>query len=234
MDLGRNKEIIQILVKTYPNTKIALNYSNSWELLVAVILSAQCTDTRVNIVTKTLFKKYKDIKDFANANLNKFENDIRSTGFFRNKTMNIISSAKLILRKFKGDVSDSMTDLLTLPGVARKTANIILGNAFGKVEGIAVDTHVLRISQRLRLVDLNKINGKKVLKFKKGDVEIIDFIKNADPVKIEKELIQNIPKNLWFKITNMIIDHGRSICKAQNPKCDICPLGNLCAASRVN
>lgn len=235
-------KILSILKKTYPKAKIALKYGNNWELLVAVILSAQCTDIKVNQVTEKLFAKYKILEDYVKADVNDFEQDIKSTGFYHAKAKNILASAKLIKEKFKGFIPKTMVEILTLPGVARKTANVVLGNAYIVVEGIAVDTHVLRISQRLRLVDLTKIGGKKKLFLPTPGVEqlqtrgmnnVVDYVKNADPNKIEMELMANIPKTDWFKYTYMIIDHGRAICKAQNPKCEICPLNKLCPASRI-
>ena len=204
---GKSQKILALLKTHYPNPKIALNYSNNWELFVAVILSAQCTDKRVNIVTRNLFKKYKTINDYAAANINEFENDIRSTGFFRNKAKNILSSAKIILKKYNGQIPRSMPEILTLPGIARKSANVILGNAYGIVEGIAVDTHVIRLSQRLGLS------------------------KNQDPVKIEKDLMQLFAKKEWFNLTYMLIDHGRSICEAKKPKCHECFLNKICPSA---
>lgn len=232
------EEILKLLKKSYPNAKIALNFGNSWELLVAVVLSAQCTDKMVNQVTAKLFAKYKTLDDYTDANLSAFEQDIKSAGFYHNKAKNILATAKIIKEKYKGKIPDKMEDLLTLPGVARKTANIILGNAYDIVEGIAVDTHVHRISQRLRLVNFSKIGGKKILFFKRPGLskrpglDNIDYVKDADPNKIEQELMKVIPKEDWFKFTYMIIDHGRAICKSQNPNCSICPLAKLCPASR--
>lgn len=241
MQNPNQEQIVEILKKTYPKAKIALEYSNNWELLVAVILSAQCTDIMVNKVTALLFAKYKTLDDYVRADVSAFEKDIKSTGFYHNKAKNILASAKLIKEKFNGEIPKTMEEILTLPGVARKTANVVLGNAYKVVEGIAVDTHVHRISQRLRLVDLSKIGGKKKLYFTTPGVEkplmrgkVIDYIKDANPEKIERELMKNIPKEGWFGITYMIIDHGRAICRAQNPKCDICPLKKICPASRVN
>ena len=228
----RINAVLEILAKTYPHARIALNYSNPLELLVAVVLSAQCTDKMVNLVTEKLFKKYKSLEDFLKADLKVFEQDVKSTGFYHNKAKNILSSAKMVKEKFNGKIPQEMEDLLTLPGVARKTANIILGNAYGKIVGIAVDTHVGRISQRLRLVDLNKIGGKKKIRFLKGDEEIIDFVKDADAVKIEKELMVSVPQTEWFNITYRIIDHGRAVCKAQNPNCTICTLKKVCPVLR--
>lgn len=210
--------IIALLKKTYPDAKIVLRYSNSWELLVSVILSAQCTDVLVNKVTDKLFQKYTKLDDYIHADPLEFEQDIKSTGFHHNKAKNILASARLIQEKFEGKVPKTMQELVTLPGVARKTANVVLGNAYGIVEGIAVDTHVLRVSQRLRLVRVAKD---------------VDFKKDADPVKIERELMSVIPKKDWFTLTYLLIDHGRAICKSQNPNCGACVLSRLCPSSRV-
>lgn len=229
----QSAKIISILKKTYPKAKIALKYSNNWELLVAVILSAQCTDKKVNEVTSRLFAKYKTLETYVKADISIFEQDIKSTGFYHAKAKNILTTAKFVQGKFKGAVPQTMVEMLTLAGVARKTANVVLGNAYGVVEGIAVDTHVRRISQRLRLVDSANIGGKKKIIFKKNGIETLDYIKDAVPDKIEQELMKNIPVKDWFKLTYMIIDHGRSICKAHNPKCEICPLNKLCPASRI-
>lgn len=229
----RVQTILAILKKTYPHAKIALKYSNSWELLVAVILSAQCTDKKVNEVTEKLFKKYSNLDAYVNADITEFEQDIKPSGFYHNKAKNILVTAKVVKEKFGGNIPKTMGEMLTLSGVARKTANVVLGNAYGVVEGIAVDTHVLRISQRLRLVDLDTIGGKRKIIFNKEGNEIVDFIKDADPVKIEKELMRVVPKKQWFSLTYEVIDHGRSICKAQNPSCSICPLVQYCPVSRV-
>lgn len=205
MDLSKKvSEIVKRLNKEYPHAKIALEFSNPIEILVATILSAQCTDERVNIVTESLFKKYKTVKDYANADIKKFEQEIRSTGFYHNKAKNIINAAKLIMDKFGGKVPDKMEDLMSLPGVARKTANIVLGNAFGKVEGIAVDTHVRRLSQRLGLS------------------------KNGEPEKIEQDLMKIVPRDEWLRISYILIDHGRKICDAKKPKCGECILKDIC------
>lgn len=221
------------LKELYPHAKIFLTYSSSWELLVAVILSAQCTDIIVNKVTNNLFKKYTTIEDYCNASITEFETDIKSTGFFHNKAKNILAAAKLIKDKFNNSVPSTMDELLTIPGVARKTANVVLGNAFNHVEGIAVDTHVHRISQRLRLISLDSIGGKKETMFLKKDRNVVDYKKDADANKIESELMKVVPESDWFPITYRIIDHGRSICKAQHPLCSRCPLSDLCPASRV-
>lgn len=190
--------IINRLKKEYPAAKIALKYSSPFELLIATILSAQCTDERVNIVTEKLFKKYKTLKDFAIANPSELEKDIYSTGFYKNKARNIINCAKIIIEKFNGRVPDTMDELISLPGVARKTANIVLYNAFGKTEGIAVDTHVIRLSRRLGLT------------------------KNENPEKIEVDLMKTVPKSDWGNISYLLQFHGRNICQAKKPKCDIC------------
>jgi endonuclease III len=230
---ARTASIFTILKKTYPKAMIVLHYTNPWELLVSVILSAQCTDIMVNKVTEKLFAKYKSLDDYVNAEIEEFEKDIKSTGFYHNKAKNILASAKLVKEKFNGIVPKTMEDILTLPGVARKTANVVLGNAYGVVEGIAVDTHVHRLSQRLRLVDLTKIGGKKLMVFERDDKVVIDYTKDADPVKIEKELMNVIPKKEWFTLTYLLIDHGRAICKAQNPHCEECTLREFCPSTRV-
>lgn len=226
------KKVYSILNKAYPRAHIVLNYSNSWELLVAVILSAQCTDKRVNIVTKSLFSKYKSVEDYARAEPSEFEKDIRSTGFYKNKAKNIIAAAKRILTTYKGEVPRTMDEMLTIPGVARKTANVVLGNAYGIVEGIAVDTHVLRNSQRLRLVDPNSVSRKKKPMFIKNTKKL-DYYKDADPVKVEKELMKVVPQKDWFKFTYLLVDHGRALCRAQNPECVKCPLQKICPVSRT-
>lgn len=225
--------VIALLKREYPHTKIVLTYGNPWELLVAVILSAQCTDIMVNKVTEKLFTKYINLNDYIHANPTEFENDIKSTGFYRNKAKNILAAAKLIQEKFNNEIPKTMEEMLTIPGVARKTANVVLGNLYGVVEGIAVDTHVLRLSQRLRLVDLMKICGKKEMRFVKESKTIVDYKKDADPGKIEKELMNIVPRADWFKLTYLLIDHGRKVCKAQNPDCANCVLSALCPSSRV-
>jgi endonuclease-3 len=228
----RIENILSVLSKSYPKAKIALQYSGTWELLVSVILSAQCTDVMVNKVTEKLFTKYKTLDDYVRADIREFEVDIKSTGFYHNKAKNILASAKMVKEMFGGSVPKTMAEILTLPGVARKTANVVLGNAYGVVEGIAVDTHVHRLSQRLRLVDLTKIGGKKLMVFERGGRTIIDYTKDADPVKIESELMQVIPKSQWFQTTYYLIDHGRAVCKAQNPNCVQCVVQKLCPVSR--
>ena len=201
-------KILLLLKKEYPKAKIVLNFSTSLDILVATVLSAQCTDARVNIVTKSLFKKYRKVQDYAKANLKTFEQEIRPTGFYRNKAKNIISAAQKIVKDFGGKLPDSMDKLLQLPGVARKTANIVLLNGFGKVDGIAVDTHVRRLSQRLGLT------------------------KNQDPQKIEQDLMKILDKKEWGKFSYLLIDHGRKICDAKKPKCLECILQKLCPSKR--
>jgi len=227
------EEVLTILSKSYPTAKIALHYKNTWELLVSVILSAQCTDRMVNKVTEKLFAKYKTLDDYLGADTKEFEIDIKSTGFYHNKAKNILAVAKSVKEKFGGVVPKSMAEIVTLPGVARKTANVVLGTAYGVVEGIAVDTHVHRLSQRLRLVDLTKIGGRKLMVFERAGKPIIDYTKDADPVKIEKELMGVIPQSKWFQTTYYLIDHGRAVCKAQNPDCAGCVLHKRCPVSRL-
>ena len=200
-------KIIQKLKKLFPRAKIVLNYSNNWELLVAVILSAQCTDKMVNKVTEKLFRKYKTLSDYVKADPKEFEKDIRSTGFFRNKAKNILATAKIIKEKYKGEVPNTMKELLTLPGVARKTANVVLGNAYGIYEGIAVDTHVRRLSKLYGLTDEN------------------------DPDKIEQDLMKIIPKKDWFKFTYLMIDYGRKYCPARRHDHKNCPLTKIITSS---
>jgi len=203
------KEILSLLKKTYPKPKCALNYKNPLELLIATILSAQCTDERVNMVTEKLFKKYKKIKDYVGANINEFEKDVYSTGFYRNKARNIISTCVILDKKYKGKIPADFNKLLELPGVARKTANCVMGNAFNIPSGVVVDTHVSRISQRLGLT------------------------KNTDPNKIEQDLIKIIPKDEWIIFSHRLIWHGRKICDSRKPKCEICNLRKLCPSSTV-
>jgi endonuclease III len=200
----RINRILDKIEKAYPNAQCALNHSNPLELLIATILSAQCTDERVNIVTKDLFQKYRTAKDYIDVSSEVLEKDIRSTGFYRNKTKNIQGACRVILDKFKGSVPDTMEELLLLPGVARKTANVVLGVAFLKAEGIVVDTHVHRISRRL------------------------DLTRSDTPENIERDLMQIIPKAKWIAFSHEIIFHGRNICKARKPLCSQCPVEQLC------
>jgi endonuclease-3 len=204
---ARIMEIIELLEKEYPDAKTALKYSNPLELLVATILSAQCTDKRVNAVTKDLFKKYKTPKDYADADLSELIEDVRSTGFYRNKARNIQKSCRLLVEKFNSKVPNTMDEIVELPGVARKTGNIVLSNAYGVIEGIAVDTHVRRLSQRLGLTE------------------------NKNPDKIERDLMEIVPKAQWERITDLLIFHGRNICVARKPKCNICILNKICPSA---
>ncbi|HBU70104.1 MAG TPA: endonuclease III [Elusimicrobia bacterium] len=203
------KEIVKRLKKHYPEAGTKLEFSNPLEILVATILSAQCTDERVNKVTKTLFKKYRSAAAFAKADIKEFERDIHSTGFYRNKAKNIIASAKMIVDQFGGRVPSEMEDLLKLPGVARKTANVVMGNAFNKFEGIVVDTHVIRISQRLGLT------------------------KNSAPEKIELDLMKQVHKKDWFVFSHLLQAFGRDICRARNPAHASCPLEDICPSSSI-
>jgi endonuclease-3 len=200
----REAKVIELLEKDYPNAKTALNYSNPLEILVATMLSAQTTDERVNIVTKNLFKKYRKPEDYTNVDLKELEQDIRSTGFYHNKARNLKKCCQLLVEKYNSQVPKTMEALLELPGVARKTANIVLYNAYGIIVGIAVDTHVRRVSQRLGLTEYD------------------------DPVKIEQDLMQITPKEKWMKFTDLLIFHGRQICIARKPKCEICVLNKIC------
>jgi endonuclease-3 len=200
----RVTKIIELLEKQFPNAKTALNYSNPLEILVATMLSAQTTDERVNIVTQKLFKKYRTPEDYANADIKELEQDIRSTGFYHNKARNLKKCCQLLVEKYNSQVPKTMDEMLELPGVARKTANIVLYNAYGIISGIAVDTHVRRVSQRLGLTE------------------------NDDPEKIEQDLMQITPKDKWMKLTDLLISHGRQVCIARKPKCEICVLNKIC------
>jgi len=199
----RVKKITLVLKKLFPNAKIVLKYKNNWELLVSVILSAQCTDIMVNKVTQKLFKKYKKFDDYLGADIKEFEQDIRSTGFYHNKTKNILGAARVVKEKFKGKIPKTMEEILEIPGVARKTANVVLGNAYGIVEGIAVDTHVRRLSIKLGLTD------------------------HHDPVKIEQDLMEILPKKEWFDFTYRLIEYGRYICPARRHDCTKHPLTKI-------
>ena len=203
----RIREILARLDATYPGVKCALHHSSAWELLVATILSAQCTDVRVNMVTPGLFKKYPTPQAFAALEPQELEPEIRSTGFFRNKAKSVVGAARKLISDFSGAVPDEMDKLLTLPGVARKTANVVLGSWFGKAEGVVVDTHVHRISRRLELTV------------------------NDDPRSIEQDLMKIIPRERWIDFAHQIIHHGRALCLARSPKCADCPLESLCHAA---
>ncbi len=204
----RIKIILHRLDQMYPTAECALLHKNPFQLLVATILSAQCTDERVNIVTKSLFKKYKTPADFARVSQAVLEREIRSTGFFRNKAKNIRGTAKMIMEKFEGKVPRTMEELLTLPGVARKTANVVLGTAYGIASGVVVDTHVQRLSQRLGLT------------------------RNTDPKKIEQDLMKLVPQDRWIGFSHQLIWHGRRVCPARGPKCLSCPLLDVCPAGQ--
>ena len=199
----RIKKILSLLEKAYPDAKLVLHYKNPLELLVATILAAQCTDERVNKVTEILFKKYQTAKDYANTKPEVFEQEIRSTGFYRNKARNVIACCKELVGKFNGKVPDNTEDLVTLPGVGRKTANVLLGNVFVK-QAIAVDTHVLRISHRLELA------------------------KSSDPDKVELELCKVIPQGKWTRSCLVLGTHGRRTCIAMKPLCSVCVVEKLC------
>ncbi len=203
----RVREIIQRLDATYPGVTCALTHRNAWELLVATILSAQCTDERVNKVTPELFAKYPTPQEVAQLAPEQLEPDIKSTGFFRNKAKSIVGAAKMVSSKFGGEVPNDMAQLLELPGVARKTANVVLGTWFGKNEGLVVDTHVSRISRRLELSS------------------------NGDPSRIEQDLMRVVPRAHWTLFAHQVIWHGRKLCTARQPKCADCPLENLCHAA---
>lgn len=197
----RIREIITILRLEYPEVKITLNFKTPLELLVATILSAQCTDKRVNQVTEALFKKYRKAEDYAEAELSELEEAIRPTGFYRNKARSIRDSCRMIVDMFDSHVPDNMDDLLELRGVARKTANIVLSNSFGVIAGIAVDTHVRRLSQRLGLTE------------------------NKNPTKIERDLMRLVPQDEWSSFSHLLVEHGRTVCKARKPLCSECVLG---------
>jgi len=203
----RTAKILEILQKQYPDAKTALNFTNPLELLIATMLSAQTTDVRVNIVTQTLFKKYQTAEDYAKANTQELESDIRSTGFYHNKARNLKKCCQILIEKFRGQVPKTMSELVELPGVARKTANIVLYNAYGITAGIAVDTHVLRLSKRLGLTA------------------------NSDQGKVEQDLMAIVPKEKWMPLTDLLIFHGRQVCDAKKPRCDICVLNQICPSA---
>jgi len=199
----RAAKIIRILKKFFPNAKIVLKYHNNWELLVAVVLSAQCTDKKVNEVTAKLFEKYRKLEDYVRAKPREFEQDVKSTGFYRAKAKNILAAAKVVKKKFGGKLPKTMAEMLAIPGIGRKSANVILGNAYGVVEGIAVDTHVKRLANLLGLS------------------------KEKNPEKIEKDLMQIVPKKDWFKITYLLIEYGRKYCPARPHRHELCPLTKI-------
>lgn len=207
---ARTLEIIKRLKKEYPDAHCALNHTNAFELLIATILSAQCTDERVNLVTAELFRKYRRPEDYVRAAPEELEEDIRSTGFFRNKAKNIRAASRTIVDEHGGEVPRTMDELLELAGVARKTANVVLGNAFGIASGVVVDTHVRRLSNRLGLTT------------------------EQDPVKIEKDLQELVPKKDWVMFSHWLIWHGRAVCKARKPNCPECVLEDICPKEGVN
>jgi endonuclease-3 len=201
---GRIRQILSRLDESYPAARCTLTHSNSLELLIATMLSAQCTDERVNLITRDLFRKYRTAEDYLHVPREDLEKDIQSTGFYRNKAKSIQEACKMILGKFAGAVPDTMEELLELPGVARKTANVVLGVAFGKADGIVVDTHVFRASRRLGLA----------------------YSETAE--KVERDLMQIIPRDRWISFSHQVILHGRTTCKARKPLCLICPLQKIC------
>lgn len=203
----RALKTIRLLEKEHSDAEIALTFKNPLELLISTILSAQCTDKRVNIVTKTLFKKYETPEDYAKADIKELEQDIRSTGFYHNKARHIKKCCQMLIEKFGSQVPRTMEELLELPGVARKTANIVLSNVFGIVEGIAVDTHVRRLSERLGLTQ------------------------NKNQDKIEQDLMKIVPKEMWMRFSDLLIFHGRRICMAKKPKCGECVLNKICPSA---
>lgn len=203
----RAVKTIRLLEKEHSDAEIALTFKNPLELLISTILSAQCTDKRVNIVTKTLFKKYKTLEDYAKADIKELEQDIKSTGFYHNKARHIKKCCQMLIEKFDSQVPRTMEELLELPGVARKTANIVLSNVFGIVEGIAVDTHVRRLSERLGLTQ------------------------NKNQDKIEQDLMKIVPKEMWMRFSDLLVFHGRRICMAKKPKCGECVLNKICPSA---
>jgi endonuclease-3 len=204
----RTRRVIALLRKAYPDAKCSLNHSNPLELLIATILSAQCTDTRVNIVTADLFRKYRSCADYLKVPTSELQEDVRTTGFFRNKTKSIQGVCRILAEK--GDrVPETMEELLELPGVARKTANVVMGNAFGIASGVVVDTHVSRLSRRLGLTE------------------------NKSPEKIEQDLVERVPKKDWIDFSHLLIYHGRQTCKARKPVCEKCVVEKLCPSSRL-
>jgi endonuclease-3 len=202
----RVSQILAVLKKLYPTNKVALKYKKPFELLVATILSAQCTDVRVNMVTAELFKKYKSVDDFANADIKELESEIKSTGFYKNKAKNIINACRQIVEEYNGEVPNKLEELVKLAGVGRKTANVVLGTAFG-VPGITCDTHVIRLSRRLGLSE------------------------NSDAVKLEYDLMEVVPKKDWSRFSNALIYHGRSVCKARKPDCSNCSISKYCPSA---
>lgn len=206
----RVSEIIGGLRREFPESRTALKFETPFQVLVATILAAQCTDERVNKITPGLFRKYPTAEAFASADREDLENEIRSTGFFRNKAKSILGAAKRIVEDFGGRVPDTMAELVTLPGVARKTANIVLSAGYGKAEGIAVDTHVRRLAGRLGLS------------------------RESDPEKIERDLMRIVPREDWLDLNSMLVDHGRKMCRARKPDCPACPIRHLCPSANIS
>ena len=206
---ARTQEIIKLLKRAHPDARCALNHSNAFELLVATILSAQCTDERVNKVTADLFRKYRKPEDYLKVRDTELQQDIKTTGFFRNKTKSIQGACKVLIEEFGGEVPRTMAELLRVPGAARKTSNVVLGVAYGIAEGVVVDTHVSRLSQRLKLT------------------------RQKDPVKIEKDLMELVPKKDWIIFSHLLIFHGRRVCKARRPLCEECAVEKLCPSSML-
>ena len=200
----RAKRIVSLLSRAYPSAKCSLHHKNPLQLLIATILSAQCTDARVNLVTPALFMRFKTAKDFANASQSEMEKYVRSTGFYRNKAKNIRASCKLLVRKHNGSVPRTMEEMLELPGVARKTANIVLGNSYGVIEGVPVDTHAIRISH------------------------LLGWSRERQQEKIERDLMALLPRKHWLKISDLFVHHGRAVCIARRPRCGECPISCLC------
>ena len=207
--LERTAQIIKLLKRAHPDAKCALNHANPFELLIATILSAQCTDERVNIVTADLFRKYRKPEDYLKVRDTELQQDIRTTGFFRNKTKSIQGACKVLIEEFDGQVPQTMEELLRVPGAARKTSNVVLGVGFGIAEGVVVDTHVSRLSQRLKLT------------------------RQKDPVKIEKDLMTLVPRKDWIIFSHLLIFHGRRVCKARRPLCEECAVEKLCPSSML-
>ncbi|MFC2061129.1 endonuclease III [Elusimicrobiota bacterium] len=206
---SKKEEIFSILNKEYPRSKTALIYTTPWQMLVATILSAQCTDARVNQITEVLFKDHPDVKDYSDMSQSSLIKYIKSAGFYKNKSKNVLAAAKMIQKDFNSEVPRTMAEMIKIPGVARKTANVVLGNAYNVTEGVAVDTHVKRLSFRL------------------------GFSKETNPEKIEKDLMKQFDRKKWYKLTHVLIDHGRKICKAITPACSKCEVSKLCPKNGV-
>lgn len=205
----RAREVYDLLLETYPDAHCELDHSNAYELTAATILSAQCTDVRVNMVTPDLFREYPTPEDLAGARQEDVEEIVRSTGFYRNKARNLIGMAEAVVERHGGEIPRTLAELVKLPGVGRKTANVVLGNAFGIDEGVVVDTHVKRIAGRLR------------------------FTRQTDPVKVERDLMEIFPQERWTLLSHLLIFHGRSLCPARKPRCGQCPVAHLCPSSQI-